>query len=101
MHLYFGVRSPRDLYGMDCLDRLKQAQPALTVHVVVTSGGNPALHRCGLVTDAIDQDHRDLTGWRAYLSGSPPMVEAATMVARQRGIAAEHIHADAFYRQGT
>jgi hypothetical protein len=29
------------------------------------------------------------------------MVEAATMVARQRGIAAEHIHADAFYRQGT
>jgi hypothetical protein len=28
------------------------------------------------------------------------MLEAATVVARNRGIAAGHIHADAFYTQG-
>ena len=101
VHLYFGVRSPRDIYGLDWLDHLKRAHPSLTVHVVVTSGGDPTIHRCGLVTDAIAQDHADLSGWRAYLCGSPPMVEAATMVARRQGIAAEHIYADAFYTQGT
>jgi ferredoxin-NAD(P)+ reductase (naphthalene dioxygenase ferredoxin-specific) len=101
IYLYFGVRSPRDVYGMAWLDQLKREHPGLNVHVVVTSGGNPATQRCGLVTDAIEQDHADLSGWRAYLCGSPPMVEAATVVARHRGIASEHIYADAFYTQGT
>lgn len=101
IHLYFGVRSPRDVYGMPWLEQLKREHPQLAVHVVVTSGGDPATQRCGLVTDAIEQDHGDLSGWRAYLCGSPPMVEAATVVARRKGIAAEHIYADAFYTQGT
>jgi ferredoxin-NAD(P)+ reductase (naphthalene dioxygenase ferredoxin-specific) len=101
IHLYFGVRSPRDIYGVAWLEQLKREHPGLNVHVVVTSGGNPAAQRCGLVTDAIEQDHGDLTGWRAYLCGSPPMVEAATVVARRKGLAAEHIYADAFYTQGT
>ena len=101
IHLYFGVRSPRDVYGIPWLEQLKREHPGLTVNVVVTSGGNPATQRCGLVTDAIEQDHGDLSGWRADRCGSPPMVEAATVVARRRGIAAEHIYADAFYTQGT
>lgn len=101
IHLYFGVRSPRDVYGMPWLEQLKRDHPQLAVHVVVTSGGDPATQRCGLVTDAIEQDHGNLSGWRAYLCGSPPMVEAATVVARRKGIAAEHIYADAFYTQGT
>ena len=101
IHLYFGVRSPRDVYGLDWLAPLQQAHPALKVHVVATSGGNPASQRCGLVTEAIEQDLGDLSGWRAYLCGSPPMVEAATLVARRKGVAPDHIHADAFYTQGT
>jgi ferredoxin-NAD(P)+ reductase (naphthalene dioxygenase ferredoxin-specific) len=100
VHLYFGVRSPRDVYGLPWLDQLKREHPGLAVNIVVTSAGNPASQRCGLVTDAIEQDHGDLTGWRAYLCGSPPMVEAATVIARRKGIAAGHIHADAFYTQG-
>ena len=100
IHLYFGVRSPRDVYGLPWLDALRRDHPRLTVHVVVAAGGDPATQRCGLVTDAIEQDHGALDGWRAYLCGSPPMVEAATVLARRKGIAAEHIHADAFYTQG-
>ena len=101
IHLYFGLRSPRDIYGMEGLLALQRQHPALHVHVVVTAGGNPREQRCGLVTEAIEQDFADLSGWRAYLCGSPPMVEAATVLAKRLGVLPEHIHADAFYTQGT
>jgi ferredoxin-NAD(P)+ reductase (naphthalene dioxygenase ferredoxin-specific) len=101
VHLYFGVRSPRDVYGLDALADIQRLHPAFKMQVVVTSGGNPREHRCGLVTDAIDQDLGRLDGWRAYLCGSPPMVEAATLLVRQKGIDAARVYADAFYTQPT
>jgi naphthalene 1,2-dioxygenase ferredoxin reductase component len=100
IHLYVGVRSPRDLYGLPWLQHLQREHPALVLQVVVASGADPALHRSGLVTQAIEDDLGDLGGWQAYLCGSPPMVEAATRLVRRRGIADAHIHADAFYAQG-
>jgi ferredoxin-NAD(P)+ reductase (naphthalene dioxygenase ferredoxin-specific) len=100
IHLYVGVRSPKDIYGLQWLDPLQREHGALTVHVVVASGGDPSRQRSGLVTQAIEEDLGDLSGWRAFLCGSPPMVEASTLVARQKGIAPEHIYADAFYTQG-
>jgi ferredoxin-NAD(P)+ reductase (naphthalene dioxygenase ferredoxin-specific) len=66
---------------------------------VATSAAQGSSGRSGLVTDAIQHDLGDLTGWRAYLCGSPPMVEAATYLVRQKGIQTAHIHADAFYTQ--
>lgn len=101
IHLYFGVRSPRDVYGLDWLLHLQKDHPGLTVHVVVASGGDPSTHRSGLVTDAIDKDLGDLEGWRAYLCGSPPMVESAALTVRRKGLAGKHVYADAFYSQGT
>ncbi|MCW5655273.1 2Fe-2S iron-sulfur cluster-binding protein [Hydrogenophaga sp.] len=100
VHLYFGVRSPHDVYGLDALAQLQAVHPALRVQVVVASGADPAVHRSGLVTQAMEQDLGELSGWRGYLCGSPPMVEAATRVVRQKGMAAEHVYADAFYPQG-
>ncbi|NRF65417.1 2Fe-2S iron-sulfur cluster binding domain-containing protein [Aquincola sp. S2] len=101
IHLYFGVRSPRDVYGLAWLEHLRGLHPALHLHVVVTGGADPRRHRAGLVTDAIEADLPQLDGWRAYLCGSPPMVEAATLLAKRKGIAPERMHADAFYTQGT
>ena len=51
------------------------------------------------VTEAIAQDLGDLGGWAAYLCGSPPMVEAAAVLARQKGIDATRIYTQAFYTQ--
>jgi ferredoxin-NAD(P)+ reductase (naphthalene dioxygenase ferredoxin-specific) len=51
------------------------------------------------VTEAIEQDLGNLHGWRAYLCGSPPMVEAASVLVRHKGIDPARIHADAFYTQ--
>lgn len=101
IHLYFGVRCERDVYGLDALAHLQQQHPGLHVHVIVTGGTTRPGHRLGLVTDAIEQDWKDLEGWRAYLCGSPPMVEAATRLARQKSIASEQIYADAFYTSAT
>ncbi|MBT9595508.1 MAG: 2Fe-2S iron-sulfur cluster binding domain-containing protein [Vitreoscilla sp.] len=101
IHVYVAARSPRDVYGLDWLQQLHAEHPALAVHVVVASGADPRTQRSGLVTEAIEQDLGDLVGWRAYLCGSPPMVEAARLVARRKGVAASHVHADAFYTQGT
>ena len=100
IHLYFGVRSSRDIYGLPWLRHLQREHPTLHLHVVVTSGADLREHRCGLVTDAIEADFADLDGWRAYLCGSPPMVEAATLLAKCLGLAPERIYADAFYTQG-
>ncbi len=101
IHLYFGVRSPQDIYGLAELAQLRAAHPALRTHIVVGSGADPAVHRGGLVTQAIEQDLGDLAGWRGYLCGSPPMVEAATQVVRHKGMPPDHVYADAFYPQGT
>lgn len=100
IHLYFGLRSPRELYGLAWLDQLRSLHPALQVHVVVASGADPATQRRGLVTQAIEQDHPSLSGWNAYLCGSPPMVETTTLVALGKGMEAAQIHSDAFYMQG-
>lgn len=99
IQLYFGLRSQRELYGLGWLAELQRQHPALAVHVVVSSGADPASQRRGLVTQAIEQDHQSLKGWRAYIFGSPPMVETTTLVALSKGISAAHIYADAFYPQ--
>jgi ferredoxin-NAD(P)+ reductase (naphthalene dioxygenase ferredoxin-specific) len=100
IRLYFGVRSPRDLYGADMLRDLATRHPGLDVHIVVSEDADGSGYRGGLVTDAVAQDLPDLTGWRAYVCGAPPMVEAAQILMRQRGLPLERIYADAFYATG-
>ena len=100
VHLYFGVRSERDVYGLDWLAALQREHPALTVHTVLASGRAPGRHS-GLVTEAIAADWPSLAGFRAYLCGAPPMVEATALLVRRLGIPTAHIYADAFYASGT
>jgi ferredoxin-NAD(P)+ reductase (naphthalene dioxygenase ferredoxin-specific) len=100
IHLYFGVRSPRDVYGLEWLDQLQDEHPNLHVHVVVGAGNDNPAWRSGLVTDAFNEDWADFSGWRAYLCGAPPMVESAAMMIKKKGVLPEHVYADAFYPSG-
>lgn len=100
IHLYFGVRSERDVYGLDWLATLQRRQPGITVHTVLASGRAPGC-RTGLVTDAIGQDWPGLAGFRAYVCGAPPMVEATSLLVRRLGVLPSQVHADAFYASGT
>ncbi|GLQ49198.1 2Fe-2S iron-sulfur cluster-binding protein [Dyella flava] len=100
IYVYFGARSPRDVYGMHWLEELAHDHPNLSVQVVTTSGATGQM-RSGLVTEAIASDWgNNLKDFRAYLCGSPSMVEAATLLLKQRGISPEHLYADAFYPIG-
>lgn len=101
IHLYFGVRTPQDIYGADWLAELAANHSNLHVHIVVSTGNAAPGQRSGLVTDAVAQDRKNLVGWRAYLCGAPPMVEAAAMLVKNKGVLAEHVYADAFYASGT
>jgi ferredoxin-NAD(P)+ reductase (naphthalene dioxygenase ferredoxin-specific) len=90
------------VYGLQELRALQAQHAGLNVHVVVVTGPARQDQRVGLITDAIRADWPGkLDGWRAYLCGSPPMVEAVTQLVRGRGLAPEQTHADAFYLQGT
>ena len=100
VHVYFGVRSSADVYGVQWLDDLQRRHPALKVHVVVAAGAQASGHRSGVVTQTVADDWKDMCGWRAYVAGAPVMVDAASILLRQRGVEAEHIYADAFYASG-
>ncbi|VVD80407.1 FAD-binding oxidoreductase [Pandoraea terrigena] len=105
--IYVGARAPADVYGLAWLRELASRHGGIRLHVVTTIDApntppgvsNPGF-RLGHVTDALVADYAApdaLSGWRAYLCGAPPMVDAATRLLRERGIDAAHIYADAFY----
>jgi naphthalene 1,2-dioxygenase ferredoxin reductase component len=101
IHLYFGVSSSAHLYGVQWLEELANRHRNLKLHVVVNAGNTAPRFRRGLVTDAVAHDWKSLAGWRAYLAGTPAVVEAATLLVRRNGVHPEHIHAEAFYPNGT
>lgn len=100
IHLYFGVRTERDLYCFDRLRALAETRPGIALHGVVSHGPVPAGLRGGLVTEAIAADWPSLEGFRTWLCGAPAMVEAATILVKRLGIPLEHVYADAFYSTG-
>jgi ferredoxin-NAD(P)+ reductase (naphthalene dioxygenase ferredoxin-specific) len=100
IHVYFGVRSSQDIYGLHWLNEMREVLADLTVHVVVASGPQGGPHRAGVVTEAVNADWKSMTDWRAYLAGAPVMVDAASILLRQKGVDPDHIYADAFYASG-
>ncbi len=99
IHFYLGVREERDVYGEAELRDWEARHPQLRVHVVLSEqqGAADKGRRFGLVTDAVRADFETLTGFQAYLAGPPAMVDAATAVLLQKGMAVRDMHADAFY----
>jgi naphthalene 1,2-dioxygenase ferredoxin reductase component len=100
IHLYFGVRAERDVYGEDELAHWQAHHPNLNVHLVLSEdepARGPLPRRRGLVTDAVAADLPALAGFKVYAAGPPPMVDAATALAQSRGVALRDIHVDAFY----
>jgi CDP-4-dehydro-6-deoxyglucose reductase/ferredoxin-NAD(P)+ reductase (naphthalene dioxygenase ferredoxin-specific) len=101
LHLYFGVRSERDVYAEAELRELVETVPGSSMNVVLSEPepSEPeagSRRRTGLVTEAVDRDFTSLAGFRAYLSGPPAMVEAAAALLQRKGVAARDIHSDAF-----
>lgn len=100
VHLYFGVRSQEDLYDAERLTKLAAEHGSMKVNIVVATGPVEKAQRSGLVTDAIKNDFSNLKDFCAYFCGAPAMVEALNSLAKELGMDASKIHADAFYPSG-
>lgn len=96
IHVYFGARAVRDLYLVGHFQALARKHANLTFTPVLSEAPS-AQHRSGYVTQALEEDIADLTGWKAYVAGPPQMVHAAMEATFARGLRREDMHADVFY----
>lgn len=102
IHVYFGARSVRDLYLVDHFESLAEQHPNLAFTPVLSYAPLDACAhwRTGLVTDVIAKDLQDFDGWKVYVAGPPPMVEAAMQIVTIRGLQSSNLHADVFFTPG-
>jgi CDP-4-dehydro-6-deoxyglucose reductase/ferredoxin-NAD(P)+ reductase (naphthalene dioxygenase ferredoxin-specific) len=96
LHLYFGVRAERDVYGEAALAALAAAHRNFRYTIVLSAPDAPTGRRTGPVHAAVAEDLGRLAGFRVHLAGPPAMVDAATAMARGRGAAPADIQADPF-----
>lgn len=97
--LYFGVRDERDLYLEDRMTALCRRHPKLKFVPVLSEPAGRTSRRTGFLHQAVADDFSDMDGYKAYLAGPPPMVEAATGLLLEQGMRRVDIHADAFYTE--
>jgi len=96
MHLYWGVRSERDLYLPDLPREWARAHTHLHFVPVLSEPGPDWGGRTGLVHEAVLADFPDLSGHEVYASGPPPMVTAARELFPERGLDLERLFFDSF-----
>lgn len=99
IHLYYGSRWAKDLYGVERLETLRRQHQNFHYHLVLSQEPSVGAVRCSRLPAAVAEDLPTLTGWKVYPAGPPAMVEAMTQQARALGARNEDIHADAFYYQ--
>ncbi|MCC8999502.1 MAG: CDP-6-deoxy-delta-3,4-glucoseen reductase [Candidatus Contendobacter sp.] len=98
LHLYWGARAKADLY-LDELPRRWAEQHPQFRYTPVLSEPRPEddWEGCtGCVHEAVANDYPDLSGHEVYMSGPPPMIEAAKMIFADRGLPAEQLFYDSF-----
>lgn len=98
MHLYWGVRARRDLY-LDALPRRWAESHPNFSYVPVLS--EPAAEddwrgETGLVHQALLRHHPRLADYDVYMSGPPPMIEAAKREFLMHGLPSERLYFDSF-----
>ncbi len=99
IHVLFGVRDERDVYLERPLRELCQANANMDVECVLSEPTSATGRPTGFLHDRVAARFADFDGWKAYLAGPPPMVEAAQKLLENRGMLTRDIHADAFYTE--
>lgn len=99
IHMYFGVRDDRDVYLEPHLVGLTKRYPNFSLDIVLSAPGRETGRRRGMIADAVKADVSSFDGFKAYVAGPPPMVEAVQNRLLEGGMALRDVHADAFYSQ--
>jgi CDP-4-dehydro-6-deoxyglucose reductase len=96
MHLYWGVRSKRDLYMDELPRQWAEHHDNFSYTPVLSEPDADWQGRTGFVHDAIVEDFEDLSGYEIYASGPPVMVNAGVEAFPAAGLPLEHYFSDAF-----
>ena len=99
IHLLFGVRDERDVYAAEELRELCSTQGNMDIECVLSEPAAPSDRPTGFLHERVACRFSNFDGWKAYLAGPPPMVEAAQTLLQNRGMLSRDIHADAFYTE--
>lgn len=98
VHLYWGARHRDGLYLNELVEGWVEHQPAFR-YTPVLSDPTPAdawQGRRGLVHQAVAADYPDLSGFDLYMSGPPPMIQAARETFFAQGLPEEQLFFDSF-----
>lgn len=98
VHLFMGVRSLRDLYMKDQVAEWMSVYPQLKFTAVLSEplGTDDWNGETGYVHEAVLRSNADLSPYDIYISGPPPMVNAAATAFEKKGAMREHMFSDAF-----
>jgi ferredoxin-NAD(P)+ reductase (naphthalene dioxygenase ferredoxin-specific) len=96
IYFYLGARTDDDLYAEPLFLDWQAAHSNFTFVPVLSEPESGSTRRLGNVTDAVADDFPDMTGFKCYVAGPPPMVAAAIKVTAAVGVARHDIHADPF-----
>ncbi len=99
LHLFWGARDRAGLYMHEHVEALAQAHANL-IYTPVLSEPQPDdawAGRTGWVHEAVLADYPDLAGYQVYMSGPPPMTDAAAAAFTEHGLDAEELFFDAFH----
>jgi NAD(P)H-flavin reductase/ferredoxin len=97
MVLYWGARTPADLYRADLPARWVARHPHFAFVPVVSEAAPGWTGRTGLVHQAVLDDHPSLAQHQVYACGNPAMVAAARRAfVAQAALPPQEIYCDAF-----
>jgi CDP-4-dehydro-6-deoxyglucose reductase len=96
MHLYWGVRSERDLYLRELPEKWALEHGNFHFVPVLSEPNTGWEGRTGWVHEAVLEDFPDLSGYDLYMAGPPPMVNAGRAAFSAAGMPDGHMHFDSF-----
>jgi CDP-4-dehydro-6-deoxyglucose reductase len=98
IHLYWGARTPSELYLDDLPTSWANDYPHIHYHRAISDAGDdlPPGHVPGLVHEAVAANHPDLSGFDVYMSGPPAMIETARKSLAANGLNPERLFYDSF-----
>lgn len=96
MHLFWGVRSERDIYLPDLPARWANERENFRYTPVLSEPTGSWQGRTGWVHEAVVKDYPDMSPFDLYMSGPPPMVFAGRDAFIAAGLPQEHMYSDVF-----
>ncbi len=96
VEFYFGANSEADICLADEMKEFENILPDFQFIPVVNSPSDSWQGQTGLVTDAVNRNHKQATEYEGYLCGGPGMINASIKVLTSLGIPEDKIYYDKF-----